>query len=147
LTDSDGAIATNPDGSHPTGYTPGNAPSTAPNTAPVLEFHQAKAQQQAERAAAATPELQTGSKLRVDLIAQADNRFLFNGQSYTREELTPVLVSLGSQYQLDHIVLLQSGSAPISLIAQVELSKLSAALKTPAMYQAGDRLRAVDAVN
>ncbi len=142
LAESDGVIVT-------TGNTPvannDNLPA-ARHTAPIVEFHQAKAQQQAERAAAATPALQTGSKLRVDLIAQANGQFLFNGQSYTREELAPVLVSLGQQYRLDHIVLLQSGSEPISLIAQVELSKLSAQLNTPAMYQSGNQLRAVDAV-
>ena len=106
------------------------------------------ARRQAESAAmAALGGKQTpaaGTKVRAELVAVGLDKFMFGGKIYSREELLAVLVELGKLYKLDHLVLLASGE-PIQLSHLVELSKLSAGLKLPALYQYGKELRAISA--
>ncbi len=84
-----------------------------------------------------------GTKVRAELIATGLDKFMFGGKAYSRDELLPVLVELGKLYQLDHLVLLDSGGEPIQLKHLVEFSKLSDGLKLPALYQYGNELRAI----
>ena len=84
-----------------------------------------------------------GTKVRADLTATGLDKFTFAEKVYDRDALMPVLVELGKLYELDHLVLLESGGASIQLNHLVELSKLSDALNLPAFYQYGTELRAI----
>jgi len=85
------------------------------------------------------------SKLRIELSPKNAREFIFDGQSYTQRDLMPILQALQQKHALDYVVLLQAGVAPVQLTHIVELAKISRALRTPALYQDGDQLRAVDA--
>lgn len=85
------------------------------------------------------------SKLRIELSPKNAREFIFDGQSYTQPDLMPILQSLKQTHALDYVVLLQDGAEPVQLTHIVELAKISRALSTPAVYQDGTQLRAVDA--
>jgi hypothetical protein len=96
-------------------------------------------------AAAVTPSAPAAKadRIRAELSAVGTDRFKFGGKTYTRTELEAVLIDLASSYPLDHIALLSNGD-PIQLSHLIELSKLSEALKKPAMYQSGNQFKAVN---
>jgi len=85
------------------------------------------------------------SKLRIELSPKNARDFMFDGQSYTRRDLMPILQALKQKYAIDYVVLLQAGAEPVQLTHIVELAKISRELLTPAVYQDGKQLRAVDA--
>jgi len=85
------------------------------------------------------------SKLRIELSPNNAREFMFDGQSYTRRDLMPILQALKQKYAIDYVVLLQAGAEPVQLTHIVELAKISRELLTPAVYQDGKQLRAVDA--
>jgi len=85
------------------------------------------------------------SKLRIELSPKNSREFMFDGQSYSQSDLMPILLALKQKHALDYVVLLQAGAEPVQLTHIVELAKISRALRTPAVYQDGKQLRAVDA--
>lgn len=85
------------------------------------------------------------SKLRIELSPKNAREFVFDGQSYTQTDLMPILQALKQKHALDYVVLLQAGDEPVKLTHIVELAKISRELLTPAVYQDGKQLRAVDA--
>lgn len=85
------------------------------------------------------------SKLRIELSPKNAREFVFDGQSYTQTDLMPILLALKQKHALDYVVLLQAGIEPVQLTHIVELAKISRELRTPAVYQDGNQLRAVDA--
>ncbi len=87
----------------------------------------------------------SATKLRIELSPKNAREFVFDGQSYTQPDLMPILQALKQTHALDYVVLLQDGAAPVQLTHIVELAKISRALSTPAVYQDGSQLRAVDA--
>jgi hypothetical protein len=89
------------------------------------------------------PSAKPAEKIRAELGASGQDRFIFAGKVYSRLELEPVLRDLDQSYALDHIALM-SNAEPIQLKHLIELSKLSEALKKPAMYQDGDQFKAVN---
>jgi hypothetical protein len=131
------------------------AQTTAPsapvrsNTAVAGNLSAADIERDARQAADAvksSQKLAPGQKIRVDLMARSDGRFGFNGKDYQRIELQAVLQALGKNYKIDHLVLMQSAAdQPIALTQKLALSDLSTTLKTPALFQDGTQLRAVDA--
>jgi hypothetical protein len=97
----------------------------------------------AKPASAPLQSAKPAEKIRAELGASGQDRFVFAGKVYSRLELEPVLRDLDQSYALDHIALM-SNAEPIQLKHLIELSKLSEVLKKPAMYQDGDQFKAVN---
>jgi hypothetical protein len=85
-----------------------------------------------------------GSRLRISLQPVGADRFSFDQQSFDAGSLQVELEALAQTYVLDTLVLLE-GDAPIQALHLVELSRLSATFKIPALYQRGESLHAVTA--
>ena len=90
------------------------------------------------------PAVAPGSKLRIALAAVGVERFSFDGESLDRGALEVTLEKLAQSYRLDTLVLLET-EQPIQALHLVELSRLSAHFKIPALYQRGQTLLAVRA--
>ena len=87
-----------------------------------------------------------GARLRIALTPLGADRFGFDGESLDRGSLEVTLAKLAETYPLDTLVLLET-ERPIQALHLVELSRLSAHFKIPALYQRGQTLLAVGATS
>lgn len=85
-----------------------------------------------------------GARLRIALTPLGADRFGFDGESLDRGALEVALTGLAQTYAIDTLVLLET-ETPIQALHLVELSRLSAHFKIPALYQRGQTLLAVSA--
>lgn len=88
--------------------------------------------------------LAAGSRVNVALTALGTERFRFGGEAIDAGALQATLERIARDYQLDTLVLLEN-EQPIQARHLVELSRLSAHFKIPALYQRGQTLLAVAA--
>lgn len=88
--------------------------------------------------------LAAGVRVNVALTALGSERFRFGGEAVDAGALQTTLERIARDYTLDTLVLLET-EQPIQARHLVELSKLSAHFKIPALYQRGQTLLAVAA--
>lgn len=114
--------------------------STTPSV--ELDLSQEVSRSDASANTASMSPANAGGKVRIDLFAEAGQKFRFIDVLYSRDELIGKLQTLSQRYQLDHLVL-YPGDSSIDLQHLIEVAKVAEAMRIPAVYQNGGELRAV----